>query len=218
MLAFGAGDGGSNPPGAIGYHMLSGIHLYRYACGPKAASWCHVAKGFESPGVLLMPPKRSYERGPKVEIYLKDADFRRWWEQLGNGSPSTADAWSRRLRGFCQETRTTPKGLLAKDGKQLRDLFIDHISREQRRGSVGSYIAYSLKVARSWLRINDREVPFRLKIRDAGRVREETALSQEQIAAVLDHASAREKVAVSLMAMSGVCPERSWATSSAMTG
>ncbi len=154
-----------------------------------------------------MPAKRSYKRGAKVTDFLKDEDFRRWWEQLGNGSSSTADSWSRRLRGFCQETKTTPKGLLQQDGKELRDLFIDYIGREQRRGSAGSYIAYSLKVVRSWLRFNDHEAPSRLKVRDSDRVVEETALSQLQLAAVLDTSTAREKVAITLMAMSGVRPE-----------
>jgi integrase len=97
--------------------------------------------------------------------------------------------------------------LLPLDGKALRNLFIDYIASEQRRGSAGSYIAYTLKVVRSWLRFNDREVPARLKVRDSDRVREETALSQPQLNAILDHASAREKVAISLMAMSGVRPE-----------
>lgn len=154
-----------------------------------------------------MTKKRFYPKQPNVDALLADADFRRWHDQLGNGATSTADSWSRRLRGFCIQAKVTPKELLALDGRALRDLFIDYIASEQKRGSAGSYIAFTLKVVRSWLRFNDREVPARLKIRDADRVLEETALSQQQLSAVLDHASAREKVAVSLMAMSGIRPE-----------
>jgi integrase len=154
-----------------------------------------------------MAKKRFYPKKPKVETLLADADFRRWYDQLGNGASSTADSWSRRLRGFCIQSNVRPKELLALDGRALRDLFIDYIAAEQKRGSAGSYIAFTLKVVRSWLRFNDRETPGRLKIRGADRVLEETAVSQQQLSAILDHASAREKVAVSLMAMSGIRPE-----------
>jgi integrase len=154
-----------------------------------------------------MAKKRFYPRKPNVDALLADADFRRWHDQLGNGATSTADSWSRRLRGFCLQAKVTPKELLKLDGRALRDLFIDYIAEEQKRGSAGSYIAFTLKVVRSWLRFNDREAPARLKIRGADRVLEETAVSQQQLSAILDHASAREKVAVSLMAMSGIRPE-----------
>jgi integrase len=151
--------------------------------------------------------KRFYPWKPNVEALLADADFRRWHDQLGNGATSTADSWSRRLRGFCIQAKVTPKELLKLDGRALRDLFIDYIAEEQKRGSAGSYIAFTLKVVRSWLRFNDREAPARLKIKGSDRVLEETAVSQQQLSAILDHASAREKVAVSLMAMSGIRPE-----------
>lgn len=154
-----------------------------------------------------MAKKRFYPKKPNVDALLADPDFRRWHDQLGNGSSSTADSWSRRLRGFCIQSKVTPKELLKLDGRALRDLFIDYIAEEQKRGSAGSYIAFTLKVVRSWLRFNDREAPARLKIKDSDRVLEETALSQQQLSAILDHASAREKVAVSLMAMSGIRPE-----------
>jgi integrase len=138
---------------------------------------------------------------------LADPDIRRWFDNLARGSEATGDVWLRRLRAFCVQTKTTPRDLVRLKPRPLRDLFMDFISSEERRGSSGPYIAHSVAVAKSWLRFNDVTVPSGLKIRGADKVREETALSPEQVRAILNVATPRERVAIALMSQAGVRPE-----------
>ena len=137
----------------------------------------------------------------------RDSDVKRWFDNLARGSRATGDVWLRRLRAFCIQTRTTPKELARLKQRSLRDLFFDFISSEERRGSSGPYIAHTIAVAKSWLRFNDVTPPAGLKIRGADRVREETALSPEQIRKIMNIATPRERVAIALMSQAGVRPE-----------
>ncbi len=155
-------------------------------------------------GVRKMPPKR-----PKTpwDPDLRDPDVRRWQENLSRGSASTGDAWFRALRRFCAETHRTPIELLKLDMKALRDLFADFASSDTAKGARGSYTAYTLKVVRNWLKFNGITPPSGVKVKGAGSVFEETALSPEQLRAALNAATPRERVAIVLMAQSGVRPE-----------
>lgn len=141
------------------------------------------------------------------ENLLSNSDVRRWFDNLARGSRATGDVWLRRLRAFCTQTGTTPKELARLKQRLLRDLFLDFISSEERRGSSGPYIAHTVAVAKSWLRFNDVTPPSGLKIRGSDRVREETALSPEQVRRIMNIATPRERVAVALMSQAGVRPE-----------
>ena len=138
---------------------------------------------------------------------LEDDDIRRWYDNRARGSAATADVGLRRLRAFCTQTRTTPRALTRLKPRQLRDLFMDFISEEERRGSSGPYISHTVSVANAWLRYNDVTPPRGLKIRDADRIREESALSPEQIRAIVNVATPRERLAIALMSQAGVRPE-----------
>jgi integrase len=138
---------------------------------------------------------------------LSDVDVQRWIRRLEKGAPSTKDVWPRRLAAFCIAVRTTPKGLLELQPRQVVDLLDSFETRERARGSRGSYVAFSVKVVRSWLRYGGKDLPRgAVKVRDADRTYEETALSREQLRTVYNAASAREKVAVALMATTGLRP------------
>jgi integrase len=138
---------------------------------------------------------------------LDDEDIRRWYDNRARGSFATADVGLRRLRAFCSQTRMTPRALVRLKPRQLRDLFLDFISAEERRGASGPYIAHTVSVASSWLRYNDVVPPPGLKIRNADHIREESALSPEQIRAIMNIATPRERVAIALMSQAGVRPE-----------
>jgi len=137
----------------------------------------------------------------------RDPEVERWRTRLRKSAPSTADVWPRRLGSFCVQVRQTPAGLLALDLRRLVDLLDSFEEAERTKGHSGSYVAFTVKVVRSWLRYNGVDVPRgAVKVRDADVVKEETALSRSSLRAILNAATPREKVAVALMAMSGVRP------------
>lgn len=137
----------------------------------------------------------------------EDPAICRWRDNLRRGSVATGDAWFRALRRFCAETGHTAHDLLKLKPRVLRDVFLDFVSADEKRGAGGSYTAYTVKVARNWLKFNGVPPPSGVKVRGADVTYEETALSPDQLRAVLGAAGLREKAAVLLMASAGVRPE-----------
>jgi hypothetical protein len=151
-----------------------------------------------------MPPARP---STKWDPDPNDPTIRRWRDNLRRGSIATGDAWFRALRRFCAKTEHTPNDLLKLKPRDLRDVFLDFVSSDEKRGAGGAYTAYTVKVARSWLKFNDVIPPSGVKVRSADTTFEETALSADQLRAVLGAAGPREKVGILLMATAGVRPE-----------
>ena len=151
-----------------------------------------------------MPPKRT---PTKYDPDPLDPAIRRWVGNLKRGSAATGDAWFRALRRFCAESKHTAQEVAALDQKALRDLFMDFASADEERKVGGSYTAYTLKVVKNWLRFNGVNAPAGVKVKSADSVFEETALSADQLRAALNAATSRERVAIVLMAQSGVRPE-----------
>lgn len=151
-----------------------------------------------------MPPARPPS---KWDLDPRDPTISRWRDNLRRGSVATGDAWFRALRRFCVETQTSAHDLLALKPEGLRDVFLDFVSADEKRGSAGSYTAYTVKVARNWLKFNGVNPPGGVKIRSADTTFEETALSPDQLRAVLGVAGPREKTAILLMATAGIRPE-----------
>src|SRR5580658_505959 len=151
-----------------------------------------------------MPPARPTS---KWDPDPRDPAVRRWRDNLARGSLATADAWFRALRRFCAESKHSPSDLLRLKPQALRDAFLDFVSADENRGAAGAYTAYTLKVARSWLRFNGVNPPSGVKIRGADSVFEETALTPEQVRAAVSAASPRERMAILLMATAGLRPE-----------
>jgi hypothetical protein len=142
-------------------------------------------------------------------------ELRKWVDGLG--SDSTKRVWPRVLLNLCDELGRTPVGLIeaATDGKQyaggvsptIRDLFSDYQNRMRAKGKMGSTVAFSIKVARSWLAFNGVALPRGfIKVRDSDRVYREAALTREQERAILRSATRRERAAIAL-ARSGLRPE-----------
>jgi integrase len=151
-----------------------------------------------------MPPARATTRwDPDPE----EPSIRRWRENLRRGSVATGDAWFRALRRFCAESETTAHDVLMLKPKALRDLFMDFAASDEKRGAGGSYTAYTLKVAKNWLRFNGVTPPAGVKVKAADAVFEETALSPDQLRAALNAATPRASVAMVLIAQSGIRPE-----------
>ncbi len=132
---------------------------------------------------------------------------RRWKENLARGSPSTGGQWYRALVRFAQATGKTPEQLPTLNPESLRDLFMDYVASEEKRGSKGSYTKFTLNVVRNWLKFNGATPPAGVKVRSADLTFEETALSPDQLRAALGAAGLREKVAILLMGTAGLRPE-----------
>jgi len=153
---------------------------------------------------VTVPPVRA---ATKWDPDPDDPTIRRWRENLRRGSVATGDAWFRALRRFCGETQHSAQDLLKLKPKALRDLFMDFAAADEKRGAGGSYTAYTLKVAKNWLRFNGITPPAGVKVKGADTVFEETALSVDQLRAALNAGSPRERIAIVLVAQSGVRPE-----------
>ncbi len=176
--------------------------------------WAESARGYPLHGVNTvkywhilcydMPPRRP---PTQWDPDLADPAIRRWVLNLKRGSVATGDSWFRALRRFCGESQHTAQDLLTMSPKALQDLFIDFVELDERRGVGGSFTAYTLKVARNWLRFNGVAPPAGVKVKDADVVFEETALTIEKLRAALNAATPRDRVAIVLMAQSGVRPE-----------
>ncbi len=151
-----------------------------------------------------MPPARVPS---KWDPDPDNPEIRRWKENLTRGSVATGDAWFRALRRFCAETRRSADELLRLKPRALQDAFLDFVSADEKRGAGGSYTAYTVKVARNWLKFNGITPPGGVKVRSADVTFEETALSADQLRAALGAAGPREKAGILLMATAGVRPE-----------
>ena len=85
---------------------------------------------------------------------------------LLRGSSVTADVYLRRVDGFCEIQKLSPKDLLSNSDREISNLLMDFVSWSEKRGHAGSYIRSTLKAVRSWLMHNHRDVKVKIKIKD----------------------------------------------------
>ena len=88
-------------------------------------------------------------RESEYSVLLKDTVLKRWYDNVARGSVITADVYLRRLGHFCNELKTTPSRLLEMKEDELYDLFLDTVSRMEKKGHTGSYIHSTLKAIKS---------------------------------------------------------------------
>jgi hypothetical protein len=156
----------------------------------------------EGPIRPFMPPRASDK-----QVLLQDADVRRWFDNVGRGSPVTADVYLRRLSAFCQSSRTTPKGLASKSEGELHDLMLDCVSQMEKAGNAGSYVESTLKAVKSWLNHNGKEVRRKIKIRgarDTPSLKDERVPTREELRRILLSGDKKARVACILVAHSGL--------------
>lgn len=144
---------------------------------------------------------------------LADPDVKRWYQNIARGSTMTADVRLRRLGVYCERTRTTPKEL-AQMGidsvKNVEDALLDYVSFLERSQYAPSYIEDILKALRSWLSFNYVRLMRKIKIKNADipvTLENEEIPTKSKLREVLDSASARQRVAVSLVAFAGLRPQ-----------
>jgi hypothetical protein len=138
---------------------------------------------------------------------LKDADVRRWYENVARGSRVTADVYLRRLGSTCKCLNLKPKDLLGMSEKDLGMLLADFVSRLEREGKAGSYIKSCIKAIKSWLSFNMIEVKVKIKIKDADdtpTLRNERVPNQPELRKIFMCGDLRARSACVLLAHSGL--------------
>lgn len=157
--------------------------------------------------------KRKNDKGEIITHFdlLKDADVMRWVENLKARSSLTAGTYLRGLGFYCERMKTDPQKVLsdARQIKLLQDQFMDFVRGMEHEGKAGSYISRYKKVIHSWVRFNNIEFKSNAYIRNENfneRTQSETIPTSEELAKIIRHAGLREKVAISLMAFSGMRP------------
>jgi site-specific recombinase XerD len=149
----------------------------------------------------------------KYQELLLDEDVRRWYENLRAKSVLTATVALRNLGHYCELVGTTPKGILNKareNEKEFRYEFQDFVRKLEREGKAGSYIARFKKVILSWLKFNDIRLQLTVNIsgeNETPTIANERVPSKEELARVLRKATSRGRVAIAIMAFSGLRPE-----------
>ena len=117
----------------------------------------------------------------------------------------------RTLGYYCELNETDPKALLkiAKT-KAFRDSFMDFVRELERKGKAGSYIVRFKKVLRSWFSFNGLDVKLKVNIAkeyETPTIAEERVPSKEELDRVIRMATPRARVAIALMAFSGLRPQ-----------
>jgi integrase len=149
----------------------------------------------------------------KYSVYLQDEQVSRWLRNLARGSPVTAEVALRRLSRLCELLNTTPKGMVEKAKSDLagfQDMVEDMVARLENEGKAPNYIADLIKTVKSWLRYNDVTLTRKIKIKNltaTPTIENEKIPSQEELAKILRVSPLRIKVAISLMAFSGLRPQ-----------
>ena len=91
--------------------------------------------------------------------------------------------------------------------RERDDIILDYISRREKKGITGASIKVEIKALKSWLRWNDLEIKRPIKIRNANltsTLDNEVIPDQEQLRSILNVATLQQKVAIALVAFSGV--------------
>jgi len=138
---------------------------------------------------------------------LKDADVRRWYENVARGSRVTADVYLRRLGATCKCLNLKPKDFLEMSEKELGMLLADFVSGLEREGKAGSYIKSCMKAIKSWLSFNMIEVKVKIKIKDADdtpTLRDEHVPNQPELRKIFMCGDLRARSACVLLAHSGL--------------
>ena len=147
----------------------------------------------------------------KYNKMLESREISRWFDNLRAKSYLTATVYLRGLGYYCELTGSSPDSILddARTGK-LRTDFMDFVRKMEREGKAGSYIARYKKVLRSWLGFNGMDFKFGVNIayeNRAPRVEGERIPEKSELVKILRNGSSRARLAISLMAFSGLRPE-----------
>lgn len=162
---------------------------------------------------MLVAKNADRKKWGRHRLLLNDPDVKRWYDNVARGSVLTADVRLRRLGVYCENTNTTPVKFAEigiKSVRKVEDLLLDYVSFLEKKEYAPSYIEDILKTLRSWLSFNYVRLMRKIKIKNADipvTLENEEIPSKKKLGEVLNSASARERVSISLMALAGVRPQ-----------
>lgn len=157
-----------------------------------------------------MPTKPKYQH-----LRHEDPNANLWY--MNHAKTITADGDLRRLGLFCELYHTTPQEILKlgkpPDGSPdgVKKWIIGKVADLRTRGYKGNYIANFVKSLVSWLDFSEVHMPPKPPIQIPGRgknrkYRGEKPPTQQELQILLGIADPRAKVAIALMAFSGLRP------------
>ncbi|MCL5782934.1 MAG: site-specific integrase [Candidatus Thermoplasmatota archaeon] len=143
----------------------------------------------------------------------KSERVKRWYSNLRARSELTADVYLRNLGLWLESLNLDPDSVidLARDNfDSFKAMISDRVRALEDENKAGSYISMSLKPLISYLKFHNVVVKLQINIKNENRnmtTENERVPTKEELATILRKATTRGKVAVSLMAFSGLRPE-----------
>ena len=149
---------------------------------------------------------------PKHKKLLENAEIKRWWDNNRARSPLSADVLLRNIGLYCEINSTSPERIL-KDAESgdLKRQFSDFVRKMEKEGKAGSYIVKFKHAIRNWLNFNDITASFN-GIYISGEyenptLQDERVPSKDELSRIIRKATSRGRVAIAIMAYSGLRPE-----------
>ncbi len=146
----------------------------------------------------------------QYEDFLQNKKVKEWYDNIARGHESTASVYFRSLSRFCVFNKLKPSDLIKMKPDERDSLILSYVDKRVKEGMSGSFIESELKSVRSWLSWNSISITKKIKIPGSNRrpsLKNETIPSQDELKKILNSADSRERVAISLVAFSGVRPE-----------
>lgn len=141
---------------------------------------------------------------------LADPRIHRWYSNLARGSEITASNYLRCLFGFSRRTGIDPARAAKLSKKAAYETLLDFVAAEEKRGLAGSAVHTYVKSVKSWLDFNGIKVTGKIRVTGAQStptIANETVPSQDTLRKILLAAGPKVRVAIGLMAFSGLRPE-----------
>lgn len=147
----------------------------------------------------------------KYRHLLGDEKINRWYENLNARSVLTATTWLRTLGYYCEMQGIVPQKLIGDMKKEsFRDTFLDFVRKLEREGKAGTYIKRFKVALQSFAKFNGISINLNVNIANERlykTVENERVPNKEELGKILRKATSRGKVAITLMAYSGLRPE-----------
>ncbi len=140
---------------------------------------------------------------------LQDMDVKRWYRHLARSSEATADTYLEILGKFCDANGLTPKDLLRLTDEEIRNILLDYITALEESDHSSSYLRSIVNAVKSWLKFNNRNFILNIKVRSSQPkiAQTERVPTRDELRKILSVADIRAKVAIGLIAFSGLRPE-----------
>lgn len=143
---------------------------------------------------------------------LKTKKVDEWYENLRAKSETFCETYLRNFGLWLEWIDESPESVtnLARDGYEaFKSKISDRIRQMERTGKLGSYISVTLKALMSYLKFRNVSIKLNLNIRcenENPTIENQVPPSKDNLKKVLRRPSTRTRVAISLMAFTGIRP------------